>query len=397
MVSSNDQCLTCNTSSMGPTTSCVRIETLARICEATAWSQSPRDVYQKMVDALAAELGCDDASIYFLTVTGDYLTEHAAHGLWHRSTKQVRRISLSTGRIRQLVMNREPIFSDYTNPHYEDSIPANAVNLGFKCAVSIPLLAGDEVLGMICLSYKETQNWNNPDRDYLLAIGRLLGSMVYNMQQASNNYELELLIERKRLSSEIHDNISQLVSLLKMEAETALLSFEEDNLEGALKELNRLVATSQQTLKILREEILYLRAPVYESEGLVMGIEECLLRFSERWEVRVELRVEGIGQPIIVSTHAELQLTRIVHEALSNTLRHADASEVLVMLSGNEKKLIMQVSDNGCGFDPQKVPTERMGIKIMKERTDSIGGKLTIESNENRGTAIRVEMPRDPN
>lgn len=374
---------------------CDHTETTARIFDSIVWSQTPDEVYKRIARALVSELNCDDASIYLLTVGGGALAEYAGHGAWVRSSNNARGLSMRAGRTSKTILLAAPTVTDYINPSDEDQVPEIATKLGFIGSVSVPLQADEEVLGMYCLSYKNRQEWERINLGNLLALGRMLGVIIHHAQQAKKHAEHDVLIERKRLSAEIHDNISQLVSLLKMQGETALMSLEKEDYVNVSQELEGLVSTSQQTLKVLREEILYLRAPVNQSEGLVLGIEECLLRFSERWDIHVELRVEGLPQPVIVSTHVELQLTRIVHEALSNILRHADASEVTIFLSGDEKILSLQILDNGKGFNPDEVSLERMGLRIMGERADSIGGALHIESGKDKGTAIRVEVARD--
>ncbi len=371
------------------------IEGLLYLLESVAWSNNPELAYRGIVDSFAKIFSCETVNMYLLTVTGDYLTEQASHGFDDKTfSDEVKMLSLATGRTQWMMETGRPIIMDYSRPHCDDIDPHDAVQAGFRSAVSIPLLANDGVLGLCNLSYRDIPDWSEEDIDYFTVIGRAAGVMLKNTQDAKKNAELQTLVERKRLSSEIHDNLSQMISLLKLEAETALLSCDEDDHAAVSENLGKLVNTSQQALAILREELLYLRDSVDQTEGLMLGIEKCLRRFSERWNVTVHLEVIGIRQPIIVSIQTELQLTRILHEALSNTLRHAMASEVFVVLSGDEKRLVMQISDNGCGFDPDKVSSERLGIRIMKERADSLGGKLIVESGKESGTVVRVEVPR---
>lgn len=372
-----------------------RTEDLVKICESTAWSFDPEIVYQRMADSLAVVLDCNDAYIHLLTVTGDHLTKYAAYsdsgGL---SDKEGRSLSITTGRMPWMMMTHQPIIMDFLHPHREDRIPSNITKLGYRSAASVPLLSGDDVLGMYTIICKKHQRWTEQDVDYLLAIGRLLGVSIQHMQMSKKTIELQTLNERKRLSTEIHDNLSQLISLLKLGAETAMISYEEGDDNAVHRDLARLESISQQALQVLREEILFLRTPVDQTKGLVSGIKGCLARFDDQWQIATDLQVKDVPEPVVVSMQMELQLTRILHECLSNTLRHAAATQVSVLLEGDEKRLCMQIHDNGCGFDPQAVPSGRLGIRIMRERADSLGGQLTVQSSEKSGTTVRVDIPR---
>lgn len=380
----------------GYETACKRLNSVARICESIAWSQRPNVLYQTIVDSLARELDCNNISLYLLTTTGDHLTEHAYHRGENGKIVSFGKMPITVGRLQFLIREKLPIISDYRNLHRDDDkiSTEKALAQGFLGSTTIPLLAGDEVQGIFSLSYKEEKSWTDLDIDYLMSIGRVLGIMIHNTKLAKNKVELQTLIERKRLGSEIHDNLSQLISLIKIQAETAQISVEEDNKELVSQDIAKIVETSHEALKVLREEILYLHASLNETDDLVVDIEDCITRFTERWNLAVKLQVIGIDQPVTVSKEVILQLTRVLHEALSNALRHAFASEVLVTLFEEGNRLILQIADDGRGFSPRLVPEERMGLRIMKERVDSLGGTLLVDSQEGCGAIIRATIPR---
>jgi signal transduction histidine kinase len=84
----------------------------------------------------------------------------------------------------------------------------------------------------------------------------------------------------------------------------------------------------------------------------------------------------------------ELQITRIPHESLSNVIRHATASHVSVLLQGNQDRFCIKIHDNGRGFNPDEVSSERLGLQIMRERAMSVGREFSIESSSEFGTSI---------
>jgi len=375
-----------------PTSVRKRLEDFVRIAESTAWSRRPEAASQRMVDALAEALDSDLAFIHLLDVTGDHFIKHAAHGDLPEYAPLNVQVSITTGRMLQMMTTHQPIITDFLHPHPADMIPSGPIE--FRNATSVPLLAGDDMLGMFSIVYRRHQRWTEQEIGYLLDIGRLLGIAVQHAQIARKTADLEILLERKRLSGELHDHLSQLISSLNMGAEAALLSWEEGNTDRVRNDLERIRGVGQEAARTLREEMLSLRIPTSETEGLIPGVREFLKRFEQQWGIRTDLQVKDTLEPLIVSTQMELQLTRILQESLSNVLRHATASQVSVLLQGDQNRLCMQIHDNGRGFDPRAVLSERLGLRIMCERAESLGGELTIESGSGTGTTVRVDVPR---
>ncbi len=298
---------------------------------------------------------------------------------------------MTTGRMLHMMTTHQPIIMDFLHPNPADEMPSGSHE--FRSAVSVPLLAGDDMLGMFTIVYKTQEHWSEQDIEYLLDIGRLLGIAVQHARIARKAADLEILLERKRLSGELHDHLSQLVNTINMGVETALLSWAECNTDRVRNDLDRIKSVSQEAARALREEMLSLRLPASESEELVQQVREYLTRFEKQWRIDTDLQVEDGLEPLIVSTQMELQFMRILHESLSNVTRHATASHVSVLLQSDRDRLRMQIHDNGRGFDPEAVSCERLGLRIMRERAESLGGELTIESSSGTGTVIRVNVP----
>lgn len=374
-----------------PTSVRKRLDDLIRISESTAWCSSPETASQRTVDALADALDCELALIHLLDISGDHLIRYTTHGDLPKHIPIDIRVSMATGRMRQMMLTHKPIIMDFQHPDPADRMPSGS--LDFRSAVSVPILAGDVMLGMFSIVYKKRRRWSEQDLDYLVSIGRLLGVAVQHAQAARKTADLEILIERKRLCGELHDNLSQLISSVNLSAEAAVLSWEEGNTDRLWHDLERIRTTSQEAVQTLREEMLSLRTPTNETEGLIPGVRECLKRFKQQWGIDTDLQVEDGVEPLIVSTQMELQLMRILHEALSNVLRHAKAFHVFVQLKGGQNRLCMQIHDNGRGFDPESISCERLGLRIIRERTESLGGELSIESGDGAGTTLRVDVP----
>ncbi len=370
-----------------------RLETVIALCESMAWASEPQEVFQRIVDVSAAFFECDEVHLHLLDFDGKNLARRAHHGdtetLRHSSGSA---FSANVGRSAMLLNSgRLIVMNDYENPDPADVIPKSAADMGFKSAVSIPLSTPQGVLGMLTLVYKRELPWTSEDHAYLCDIGRVLGVMIQRIQMTKKDLELEILRERKRLSVEIHDNLSQMVSSLAMRSDTVQMCLEEGNYDAAAAELERLGEVSRKITKVLRDEMLSLRAP-FEVEGsFAENVSDLLDRFEAQWGLRTKLIVHD--EAIELSGHTALQLLRILNECLSNVLRHANAHSVTVDLRKRGPRVELSVRDDGCGFDVASVAPERLGIRIMQERALAARGSVRIESG-NQGTTVFVDAIR---
>lgn len=370
-----------------------RFDTVVALCEAMAWAAEPQAVYQRMVDVLAVYFECEQVHLHLLDFDGKTFLRRASHGALESELEESvgPRFSSSLGRSSGLLSSANIILmKDYNDPDPADVIPELASVMGFKSAMSIPIISPQGVLGMVSLVYKRELPWSEEDFAYLTDIGRVLGVMVHRIQMTKKDLELEILRERKRLSVEIHDNLSQMVSSLAMRSDTALMSYEEGNHERVQVELERLGEVSRSITKVLREEMLSLRTPIEEDHDFVEGARDMLDRFERQWGILTSLEV---AEDVVVSGHTALQLLRILNECLSNVLRHARASHVFVTLRSRGRKIELVVRDDGHGFNVASVSPECLGIRIMQERAIAARGTLRIESGDD-GTAVIVEVKR---
>lgn len=363
---------------------------LVKIYESTIWSRSPESVFEKTVKVLAEVLECDSVAIYLLDVTGGHLIASAALSSLRR---QDLRFSITEGRTLQMMQTHQPVIMDFQHLNPSDSIDRIPENMNFRSGISVPILYGDIMLGAYMVFYTMYYNWTKQNIEDLLCIGRLLGAIAHQAQTARKTIDLEILIERKRLCGELHDNLSQMIYSLNLNSEAALLSFEENKIETMLRDLEKIHCIAQEANQMLREELLSLRTPSVETGTLIPGIREYIKRFGQQWGLETELQVKDGLEPLIVSTQVELQIMRILQESLMNTLRHATASRVSVVLQGDQNRLNMKIYDNGKGFDPDAVSSKRLGLQIMHERAESLGGKLNVRSGGEAGTMVCLEIP----
>jgi signal transduction histidine kinase len=203
---------------------------------------------------------------------------------------------------------------------------------------------------------------------------------------------LAVLGERQRLARDLHDSVTQSLYSVTLYANAAVLALaagKHDVTAGYLRELQEIAQEGMRDMRLL---IFQLHPPVLETEGLVAALQARLAAVEGRAGLQTEFRVEGERRlPIAV----EEELYWIAQEALNNVRKHAAAQHVAVHLQFTASAVVLQVTDDGVGFDPQAVRAEGRGgggLRSIAERAERVGGKLTHESRPGRGTRVRVEV-----
>jgi signal transduction histidine kinase len=185
--------------------------------------------------------------------------------------------------------------------------------------------------------------------------------------------------ERRAIARELHDQIGQLLTGLKLLTESG---GEKDEMLEVLSEL----------ISRVRGLSLDLRPPMLDTLGLIPTLLWHLGRYTAQTGVRVSFRERGERRRY--SSDTEIAAFRIVQEALTNVARHAGAREVSVQVEDEVLTLRLRVEDDGMGFDPAAVPeTDSIGLTGMKERARLLAGTLSIVSRPGRGTRVEAELP----
>ena len=368
-----------------------RCKDIVEICESFKWSRQLKDVYESVCKALTESLNGCQTHMHLLTTDAIEFVKCAYYSNEQYTYDFEERHPITTGRCQWMLNAKKPIVMDYEHPHFQDEIPSDALTGGIMGAVSIPLQANGSVLGMCSVVYRVKTVWAEEDLDYLLLLGRLIGSYMQRIQDTKKAEELHVLDERKNLSNEIHDRVSSLIGALSVNAAAATAAFDQGDMESAKKDLVRLESVAGTTMRSLRDEMLSLRIPLDETDGFIEGIKDCLSTYERNWEIKTELDVSTDADRLVVPLKVSMQLTRILNECLTNTLKHANASCVKVAIKDDKRCLSMIFEDDGCGFDVNAVNSDRFGLRIMKERAAAAGGQLSIISCED-GTTICVDI-----
>src|SRR5437588_451721 len=201
--------------------------------------------------------------------------------------------------------------------------------------------------------------------------------------------ELVSLQERKRLARELHDSVSQVLYSIGLGAHTARGALEDDP-EQAVASIDYVLALSEAGLAEMRALIFELRPEALELEGLLAGLSRQVVVLRTRYKLTVNV---DLGEEPDLSLEMKQALYRIAQEALHNIVKHARASVVELRLTELADEIILEVRDNGKGFDPSAPFPGHLGLRSMRERATKMGGALTIESLPGQGTCVGVRIP----
>ncbi len=257
--------------------------------------------------------------------------------------------------------------------------------------VVVPLSLGDETLGAILLAGAGTRAYTRHHLTFLSAIAAQTALIVQTARLYERLEQHAILEERTRLAREIHDGLAQHLAFVRWkmyQVRQWLAQGQEQRLEEELALLQQVV---DEAYLDVREAIDGLRLPLDESTSFADALREYARRFVARTGITVDLALENVALP----PGTEAQLLRVVQEALTNVRKHARASHITVTLTANEDAILLQVSDDGIGFDPEGVDREgHFGLRIMAERVQGLGGRLDVHAAQGCGTTLTITLPR---
>lgn len=213
-------------------------------------------------------------------------------------------------------------------------------------------------------------------------------------EQRSFKEAISSLKERERISREMHDGIAQNLAVLKLEAYKLRELVEHDSAVSAeMETLDKLI---NQTYLEVRQSLYDLRASQRLEDGFWSTIDKQTAEFQRQTGIDVTLRPPTpLEEPW--NQLASVQILRIIQEALSNVRRHSRAHRVNLVCQRQGRMMRFTIEDDGWGFETQPVGSEanHYGLSVMRERAESIGGGLAVESRPGAGTTVTLTVPAE--
>jgi signal transduction histidine kinase len=264
---------------------------------------------------------------------------------------------------------------------------------GTLSEVTVPIKVKGKVIGILDAQSQQLDAFDYSDLMVLQSLADQTAVAIENARLYKRAQQLAVVEERNRLARELHDSVTQALYGITLHAEAAYRQLDADNLELATDQLVELRNTAQEALREMRLLIFELRPSVVEMQGLVPALRARLEAVEERAGMRVEM---NLVENLELSDQVQDSLYRIAQEALNNSLKHAKANQVILNLIAGDSKAIMEIVDDGVGFNPEEeIEGGGLGLDGIIERAELINGKLTIDSRPGKGTTIKIEVPND--
>jgi PAS domain S-box-containing protein len=305
--------------------------------------------------------------------------------------------------IRAQIAEKRMIFISDFRENTRWQLPEEFENI--RSLLSLPLEATEKVIGLVILVRSKAESINEYNIKLAQAIVHQAAVAMQNAwlfeQVRAGREHLQLLSkrlidvqenERREIARELHDETSQ--SLTSMKLGLLMLEKDAEHANKVVSHVGRLRQTTDQVMESLHRLAMNLRPASLDHLGLIETIKNLIDSLGEQAGLKAKFRTLNINGDLQLPETIETALYRVVQEALTNVIRHADATRVDVILEHRNNKLIIVIEDDGKGLDTRELyPADHLGLLGMRERANQLGGQMQIDSTKGVGTTLVVEVP----
>lgn len=262
------------------------------------------------------------------------------------------------------------------------------LNDGERSRLTLPLIARQTVLGVMALEGRPG-HFGEARVNLALAFANQVAVALENTRLQMRVQERAAYEERQHLARELHDSVSQALYAILLGTHAAQRQLGGDP-EQAGEALRYVEGLAQAGIAEMRALIFELRPESLEEEGLSGALGRQMEAMESRHGLETEVSLEGEPELPLATKQV---LYRVAQEALHNVVKHARASRVRLTLRRSGDRSVLEVGDDGVGFDPEDTPPGHLGLRSMRERVEESGGEFCLLSTPGRGTEIRVAVP----
>ncbi len=264
--------------------------------------------------------------------------------------------------------------------------------------IAVPLQYHGKHLGVYNL-FVESGNIDSREdvKALFTSIGRHLGMAIEKANLDDEAKRLSIIKERNALAHELHDSLAQTLASLRFQVSMLDEAIDQQGADVTHEDIQQIKGGLDEAYTELRELLAHFRAPI-NSRGLRAALEDLISNFRKQTGMHVLLQKEWDNSNL--SASHEMQVLRIIQEALANTRKYSKAHTVRVLLRCDaQKNYHVLIEDDGIGMDKPAFsghPGEHLGLSIMQERARYLGGELRIESEPGEGTRVQLDFSESP-
>jgi len=290
-------------------------------------------------------------------------------------------------------------------PDISPEVGERFASLGVRAQIAVPLVKAGELVAALIVTQPSARNWTafevslvqeTAERTWSAVTRARSEKALENTDQIRTLFRQLVTIqeeERRRISRDIHDQLGQQMTALRLNLEALALQVAPDpSLADQVEEAGKLAEELDHSLDYLTWQ---LRPATLDHLGLPDALGNLVSSWSERFQVAADYNTADVAG-LRLPSDAESNLYRLAQEALHNVYKHADAKRVRVSLTHCDGRVVLMVTDDGRGFDPAKLgPADAgLGLVNMRERAALAGGEFRLESSPGTGTTVSVELRR---
>ena len=259
----------------------------------------------------------------------------------------------------------------------------------------VPLQYRGDILGVYNLYIDENRFSSRSEYEELFtSIGRHLGIAVEKARLDNEANALSIVHERTSFANELHDSLAQTLASVKYQVRVLDETIHQGDEAATWQELERIETTIDEAHSELRALIAHFRVPISE-HSLIASVEQIVERFKQDSD-DTQIYLQKEWPDIALPAQIELQVLRIIQEALTNARKHSEAKVVRVWMRGDKNgHFTVLIEDDGIGISEhqkQNTAGEHVGLSVMQDRANRIGGTLSIDGDTGEGVQVRLEF-----
>ena len=365
-----------------------KLTALYDVMQVGAEPLDPQMMLARSLERVLAAVRATVGMIHLLDDSGEKLQLATEQGLTGEILAQMQVMPADSGLAGQVVQRKySVVVADVKmDPH----APPAVRQANLQAYAGVTIRAKGRILGVLSVFRDSKRPFLEEDVSLLDSVADQIGVAVENNRLRRQAEQLAVVEERARLARDLHDSVTQAlysITLFAAAGRRLVQSGQRQALDEMLAELS---AAAQQALKEMRLLLYRLRPSALQQGSLAGALRQRLDAVEKRAGIDFRLIVEHFSE---LPAAAEEAFYYIAQEALNNSLKHAAATTVIVRLyHSDEGCVILEVADDGRGFDLAATRSDGMGLLTMHERAEKLGGKLSVESAPGSGTTVKASL-----
>lgn len=264
--------------------------------------------------------------------------------------------------------------------------------------MAVPLMARDQVIGLLFLGHRQPNRFSSQRAEMVQALADHIAVALEIDRLSRLRWSVATLEERDWLARELHDNVAQALGYMNLQLAAINGLLADNRIEEAQTGLRELKQIVGDTYTDVREEIFNLRGTTASDLGFLDTLRSYLTRYGTHYELDIELVMEADEDVFVLPAEVSTQVIRIIQEALINVRKHAGVQKAILRLKQVKDQVCISVEDQGKGFtlaqpDHADGNGAGLGLQIMAERVEGVGGHLEVDASSGRGVNVTIRLP----